>query len=56
MEQYKTPELTELGTVEELTAQGSAGSNFDKIGRVADEFTPQDPSLDGKIVPDDGSF
>lgn len=53
MEQYTSPGFRELGTVEAMTAEGHAGSvSFDKIGRVADQHTPQNPSLDGKIVPD----
>lgn len=52
MQDYTSPTLTELGTVEQLTAQGSAGSSFDKVGSIADEFTPQNPALDGKIIPD----
>ena len=45
---YEPPALETIGTVHELTQQGS----FDKIGSDADVFTPTIPSLDGTILPD----
>ena len=45
-EQYSAPEVRSLGSVEELT------QSFDKIGSIADVFTPAIPSLDGTIVED----
>lgn len=42
---YESPEITVLGSVEELTL-------LDKIGREPDIFTPIIPALDGSIVPD----
>lgn len=33
---YETPEIKDLGTLQELTEQ-----NFNKIGSTPDQFTPQ---------------
>jgi hypothetical protein len=46
-EPYKAPQLKQLGSVEELTAQ-----ELDKIGSTADFLTLLLPDLDGEILPD----
>lgn len=48
---YEPPEISILGTVEELTLN-HGGTHFDKIGSTPDFLTPQNPNLDGSIVPD----
>jgi hypothetical protein len=45
VEGYEAPEVRDLGSVKELTAQ------FDKIGSVDDVLTPV-LGLDGEIIPD----
>jgi hypothetical protein len=47
MEQYETPQVKLLGTVEELTAQ-----DLDKVGSIDDFLTLLLPDLDGVILPD----
>lgn len=44
--EYESPRISVLGSIEELTLQ------FDKIGDEPDFLTPQNPQLDGSIVPD----
>jgi hypothetical protein len=46
MEKYEAPQVTELGSVEELT-----GQMFDKVGSIVDSLTPV-LGLDGEIIPD----
>ena len=46
LDKYEAPKVITLGTIEEMTAQ------FDKIGSVADVFTPAIPDLDGEIKTD----
>ena len=43
---YETPTITTLGSVEEMTAA------LDKVGSIADVYTPAIPALDGEIKPD----
>ena len=44
---YEAPQVRELGSVADLTEQ-----QLDKVGSVADVFTPAIPQLDGDILPD----
>ena len=44
---YESPTIETLGSVQELTTQ-----QFDKVGSVADAFTPAIPALDGEIQVD----
>ena len=43
---YEAPSVRDFGSIKELTAQ------FDKIGSIADVFTPAIPLLDGEIIED----
>ena len=45
-DKYEAPQVRELGSVSELTEQ------FDKVGSVADIFTPAIPLLDGEVKED----
>ena len=45
-EQYSAPQVRSLCSVEEMTQSN------DKIGSIADAFTPQQPLLDGEVFED----
>jgi len=50
MTPYESPQITTLGSLQDLTAQ--LPPDLDKVGSSADFLTPALPALNGKIVPD----